>query len=142
MLVRLVRRKVWKLYAACTDSGSCPLLEFLLENVQHTPAGYAGKDRLSKQKARMLTRLDAIADAGPPMNVELCHHVASKIWQLTVGDLRLLWFYDEGRCIIASHGFVKRSNKTPESEKRLAQNCMSRYFEAKKNNTLILMEGD
>lgn len=53
---------------------------------------------------------------GPPRNVELSHQVGPGLWQLAHGRLRILWFYGDDRAIVLTHGFVKRSRKTPAAE--------------------------
>lgn len=73
----------------------------------------------------MLARLQVIAEAGPPRNVEICHRIETDIWQLEAGRIRVLWFYDEDRVVICSHGFMKASQRTPESEKRIAREALS-----------------
>jgi phage-related protein len=48
----------------------------------------------------------------------------------------VLWFYDEGRLVICSHGFVKRTRKTPAAELERARATCVAYRAAKNNATL------
>ena len=64
----------------------------------------------------MLALLRRIEAQGPPRSVELSHQVGSGLWELVRGRLRVLWFYDDDRDVILTHGFVKRSRKTPAAE--------------------------
>lgn len=132
MNLRIVRRGRWTVYAVCTERGDCPLLSFLQEG---EPKGWQ-----SKEKGRMLARLASVAEDGPPRNAEACHQVDDEIWQLEQGRVRVLWFYDEGRVVVLSHGFLKSSRKTPEREKRTARAALKRYRDAKRRGEIRLLE--
>jgi phage-related protein len=117
------------------------LLSFLYEGSEPLPTGdRKPKGRIPKEKLRLLSRLTAIAETGPPRNVEICHQVDDEIWQVEQGRIRILWFYDEGKIIVLSHGFLKSTPKTPESEKRTAREALKRYKAAKQARTLTVLE--
>ena len=40
-------------------------------------------------------------------------------------------FFDEGTMIILVHGFIKKKQKTPEKELKIAQSLMRLYYEEK-----------
>jgi phage-related protein len=140
MKLRLVRRSWWTLYAVCTDRGACPLLDFLHSGVQVTSQGLRPKGPVANEKVRMLARLDAVAQDGPPRNAKICHQIEEDLWQIELGRIRVLWFYDAGRIILLSHGFLKSTQKTPEAEKRMAREALKRYREAKATNSIEFME--
>ncbi|MFL6293874.1 MAG: type II toxin-antitoxin system RelE/ParE family toxin [Thermoanaerobaculia bacterium] len=48
----------------------------------------------------------------------------------------MLWFYDQGRLVVCSHGFLKRTRKTPPGEVERAQAAFDAYQRAKKAGTL------
>src|SRR5579885_2566894 len=102
MKVRLVRRGRWALYAACTERGDCPLLDFLYSGVEVTPEGLRPKGPIANEKVRMLARLEAVAQNGPPRNTKICHQIEEGLWQIELGRVRVLWFYDAGRIILLS----------------------------------------
>lgn len=106
MRLRRIRSSTWTLLAVCTDRGDCPLLEFL-----NALAG-----GLTSDGRRLLALFERVAAEGPPRNTEVSHLVAEGIWEFVQGRLRVLWFYDEGRLVIVTHGFVKRSRKAPSAE--------------------------
>jgi len=81
-----------------------------------------------------------MALSGPPRNTTISHQIEPEIWQIEEGRLRVLWFYDSGKLIIASHGFVKRTQKTPEGEKRMAREALRRYRAAKLRGAIRMME--
>jgi phage-related protein len=84
----------------------------------------------------MLRLLSFAAEQGPPRNVEISHKISGEIWELIAGRLRVLWFYDEGRLVVCSHGFVKRTRKTPPGEIERAQTSYDAYQAAKKARNL------
>jgi phage-related protein len=118
MQLERIRAGAWTVLAVCTERGDCPLLDFL--------AGLGGN--LAKDGRRMAALLDRVAAEGPPRNVEVSHQLAEGIWEFIQGRLRVLWFYDEGRLVIASHGFVKKTRKAPASEIGRAVECRETYF--------------
>ena len=126
MRLRRVQRAVWEVLAVCGSRGDCPLLDFLAD----LEAG------LAKDGRAMLRLLAFVAEQGPPRNVETSHKIAGEIWELIAGRLRVLWFYDEGRLVVCSHGFVKRTRKTPAGEIERAQASCAAYRAAKQNASL------
>lgn len=140
MVLREVYRGQWTLLAVCDERGDCPLLEFLYEGSTPTPFGFQPRGPIASQKIRMLARLAAVAETGPPRNVKICHQIDGNIWQIELGRVRILWFYDEGRIVVLSHGFLKSSQKTPEAEKSLARAALREYREAKARRRLKILE--
>jgi phage-related protein len=128
MRVRRVQRARWDVLAVCGPRGECPLLDFLAD----LEAGLAADGRA------MLRLLAFVAEQGPPRNVEVSHKIAGAVWEFIAGQLRVLWYYDEGRQVICSHGFVKRTRKTPAGEIERAQASCTAYQAAKKNATLMV----
>jgi phage-related protein len=126
MRLRRVQRARWEVLAVCDARGACQLFDFL--------AGLEA--RLAMDGRAMLRLLAFVAEQGPPRNVETSHKLASEIWELIAGRLRVLWFYDEGRLVVCSHGFVKRTRKTPAAEIDRARASYAAYSAAKKDGTL------
>ena len=126
MKLRRVRRSKWDVLAICSPRGDCPLLDFL--------AGLEAQ--LAMDGRSMLRLIEFTAEQGPPHNFEVSHKIAGEIWELVAGQLRVLWFYDEGRLVICSHGFVKRTRKIPIGEINRAQSSCDAYRLAKKAGRL------
>lgn len=128
MRLRRVTRSRWDVLAICGTRGDCPLLEFL-----------AGLDaRLAADGRAMLRLLSFAAEHGPPHNVEVSHKIAGAIWEFIAGRLRVLWFYDEGRLVVCTHGFVKRTRKTPAAEIDRALAAYRAYQDAKKHRLVTV----
>jgi phage-related protein len=121
-----VHRARWEVLAVCGSRGDCPLLEFLAGLEAH----------LAADGRAMLRLLAFVAEQGPPRNVEISHKIAGEVWEFIAGRLRALWFYDEGRLVVCSHGFVKRTRKTPATELDRAQASCAANRAAKQNRTL------
>lgn len=128
MKLRRVRTGDWQILATCTDRGDCPLLDFL--------AGLEGG--LVKDGRRMLKLFDRVANFGPPRNTEISHQLGPGLWEFIQGRLRVLWFYDEGKLVICSHGFLKKRQKTSSAELERAQQAQRRYLAAKKKGVLAV----
>ena len=94
------------------------------------------ESNLKKDGRRMLGLLKRVAQRGPDLNPDICHQVEEKIFQFSQGRIRVLWFYDQNKIILCTHGFVKKTQKTPQSEKDHAKSMMSRYFEEKRSAAL------
>src|SRR4026209_778734 len=103
MKLRRVRRGQWDVLAMCGPRGECPLLDFLASLEAH----------LEAEGRAMLRLLANVAEQGPLHSVEASHKIAGEIWELIAGRLRVLWFYDQGRLVVCSHGFLKRPRKIP-----------------------------
>ena len=107
---------------AWEEGGECPVLEFL--------------ERLEKDSnsdaARLLYLFARTAEHRHPNNEQQCKHLDDGIWEFKASNgARVLWFYDEGRIIVCTHGFVKKKQKTPPEEIRRAKRIRKKYFEEK-----------
>ncbi|SEL61131.1 type II toxin-antitoxin system RelE/ParE family toxin [Ectothiorhodospira marina] len=119
---------LYRVYATCDSRGVPELLEFL-----------EGLDaNMYKDRTRMLALLEQVAEAGPPRNTDISHKLDGEIWEFIRGRLRVCWFFDEGRVVICTHGFVKKSQKTPSAEIRKAKQRHKAYTQACANSTLTI----
>ncbi len=129
-LRRLPLQGGYTILAVCDSRGNPVLLDFfegLGSNFQ-------------KDMDNMLQLLEVCAVSGPPRNTQVSHKIRGEIWEFIKGRLRILWFYDQGRIIICTHGFVKKSGKTPVQEISLAESKQRQYQIAKANNAIIIQE--
>ncbi|MDY7093438.1 MAG: type II toxin-antitoxin system RelE/ParE family toxin [Acidobacteriota bacterium] len=126
MKLQTVRAENWRVLAMCTERGDCPLLDFLTSL----------EGQLAKDGRRMLRLLARVASLGPPKNTEISHQLDPGVWEFIQGRLRVLWFYDEGKLVLCSHGFVKKQQKTPRAELERAKTMRRRYLEAKRRGNL------
>lgn len=125
-----VSRVRYSVYAIGRNPDDCDLLDFL--------AGLEAN--LHKDRDRMLALFERVAEHGVPENTDISHQIQGKIYEFIQGRLRVLWFYDEGRTVICTGGFIKKSRKTPRREITRAIEVMDQYFQAKKEEQIIIVE--
>ena len=109
-----------------TQDGKKPVADFLdsLEN---------------KMAAKLISLMELLEAKGPELRMPYSEYLGDDIFELRckVGSdiTRALYFFYIGKRIIITNGFVKKSQKTPPNEKKLAKerraDWISRYGEEK-----------
>lgn len=100
----------------------CALLEFL-----------EAMENEAKADLQQLTKLfNLTAEQGVIKNKEKCRPLKEGIFEFKANQLRVLWFYDQNRIIICSHGFKKKSRKPPAREIERALKIKAQYFAEQK----------
>ena len=127
---RLPFQGTYRILVACDTRGDCALLDFL----ERLGAG------LEKDGDRMLAVLEKVAQQGPLRNDKVSHKIAYDIWEFIQGRLRVLYFYDEGRVVVCTHGFVKKTQKAPKGEIATANRVREQYLAAKRQGSLFIEE--
>ena len=130
MYLKPIRLGHYEVYAVAKDPNDCPLLEFL----------FGLGANFKKDRDRMLALLYTVAERGPSKNTDISHQIRGKIYEFIQGRLRIFWFYDAGKTIICTSGFVKEDQKTPRAELDSAEHFMKQYREAKKAGKLIFIK--
>jgi phage-related protein len=129
MKPREVARDRWLVLAVCGERGDCQLMEFLGSRA-------AG----ASEAAKMMSRLRWVAANGPSSSGEISKNLGDHIFELKTTSLRVLYFYDEGRVVVCSHGFVKRTQKCPPNERSTAVIRRQRYLMEKKHGELVIVD--
>lgn len=125
MILKPIDQDIWAFYAFCNDDESCPLQDFL-----------SGLDsRYSGDLSGIFARIEKAChdQHGPRLLPKEISHIIdknNKIYQITAGRLRLLWFYSERerRVVICSHVFIKSTRKTPSKHVNRAIATRTKYF--------------
>lgn len=127
-----VRQDRWKVLAACSDRGDCPLLDYLND------------DCTEKERDMILALLGDVASNGPPRNVDVSHQIDEQnhIFEFIKGNHRIPYFYDQGQVVICSHGFRKVTQKTPKAEIAAANRSRDPYIKAKGAKGLVILTED
>ncbi|MEE9338328.1 MAG: type II toxin-antitoxin system RelE/ParE family toxin [Methylococcaceae bacterium] len=129
MHLKLVSESRWKVFAVAKDDDECELLDFL----------YSIPPNMEKSKTALLALFDHVADNGPrDLPDKLSHQIDSGIWEFIKGRIRVLWFYDEGKIVICSHGFIKKTQTTPKSEIDKVTKIKSKYIDCKNEGSIEL----
>lgn len=127
-LVAHLSETSFTVYGVADDSGDCVLTEWLSTLNGELKACGDG----------LVAALENMARRGPPKNEEVCHKIRGDIWQIRKGQLRVLWFYDKGRVIVCTHGFIKKSRGTPKLQIDAAFRTLEQYHSAKAAGLLII----
>lgn len=113
-----------------------PLLEYL-----------DGLDRSLKAMVEKMMRLlfEHVPAKGPPAwNKEQSRPLGHKLFEFKQDDLRVLYFYDEAErgIVVCTHGFAKKSDKTPRREIDRAKRIKNTYQSAVSRGDLSFVTFD
>ena len=102
-------------------SGRCPVDEFL--------------DELSpKARAKLMKWMEYLEEMGPNLPRPYADVITGKIRELRMvfasQQYRCLYFFD-GRAIVMTHGFIKKTGDIPPNEIIRAEAMMKEYFDDK-----------
>lgn len=83
-------------------------------------------------KAKAMRLIDTLAERGILLKEPFTRQVKGKIRELRVkdaqGNVRILYFTYTGRRFVLLHGFIKKTDKTPEREIETAEKRMNDYI--------------
>jgi len=110
----------WEIELYKDGSGKEPVAEFL-------------DDLTPGARAKVVKMFDRLAEYGVLLDEPFTRQVRGKIRELRVkdnqGNIRILYFTFTGRRFILLHGFLKKTDKTPEREIELAEKRMRDFIE-------------
>ena len=118
------------LLCALAGQNDCPTLDFLNDLKRDNEREYV----------KIMAYLARTADHGPPVkNKEKCRYFPQlKAFELkTTGGVRIMAFWDADRLIVCSHGFMKRSRKTPKEQLTRLTRSREQYFDAQSRNAIV-----
>lgn len=73
-----------------------------------------------KMRAKVFGRLELLEEYGPMLTMPLSKALSDGIYELRTisgGDItRILYFFVAGKRVVLTHGFVKKTRKTPSHE--------------------------
>lgn len=86
-----------------------------------------------KERASILRALDLLAEFGLQLGSRYVRHLEGKLWELRVQTrgkaYRILYFAYTGQRFILLHAFLKKTEKTPRAELRIAQARLVDFLE-------------
>lgn len=113
---------------ALGDGKKVPVLDYIEQMEQKRP----------KEAEKLAALFNRVVDHGIPKNEQKCRTLGNKLFELkTRGGLRIVWFWDEDKMVICTHGFSKSTRKTPRGQLERALSMKSDYFEAKSKGALL-----
>lgn len=90
------------------------------------------KQQPVKAQARFAWIFDLLEEHGTNVKEPYVAHLRGKIWEVRVEhdkvQRRLLYFAAPGRKFVMLHGFVKKTQKTPPKEIKVAEERMTDYI--------------
>ena len=93
----------------------------------------------------MALLMEKVPAQGPPKhNRERCRHLDNGIYEFKVNQVRVFWFYDheDGAAVVCSHGFSKKTQKTPPREIKRAKDLRRQYQRARVHGSLVIEDLD
>ena len=92
-----------------------------------------------KMKAKVIANLHILEEYGNLAREPLSKELDDGIFELRTIEgnniVRTMYFFDKGKIIIVTNGFVKKQKKTPKSEIELAKQCRLDYHRRKEAGT-------
>ncbi len=86
-------------------------------------------------RAKMVRLLELLQKNGPALREPYSKELGDGIFELRArvgSDIsRLLYFYDEGKLVLLTNGFIKKTQKTPKNQIELAKKYRADYFAGK-----------
>ncbi len=123
----------WNVVALCGSANEEDTWLFDLFNNQNLKQGEIDK---------WLSIFSQSAESGPEaISKKLRHEIdkSNKLYEFINGNWRIAWFYDEGKLIVCTHYFRKKTQKTKKQDKDRAMREKQAYFAAKTNGSLKIM---
>ncbi|SNU07693.1 Phage-related protein [Lachnospiraceae bacterium] len=115
------------------------VVDFYKEADGSKPLGEFIKNLNVKMKAKVVANLHLLEEYGNLAREPLSKELEDGIFELRTIEgndiVRILYFFDKGKIIITTNGFVKKRQKTPRSEIDLAKSRRSDYHRRKEAGT-------
>ncbi len=92
----------------------------------------------TKMQSKLLFKMQLLEIQGPALREPHTKYLGDKILELRAeveGDIpRILFFFVVGQKVVLTNGFIKKTQKTPQSELNKAKEYMSDYFRREMKN--------
>ena len=86
-----------------------------------------------KMRSKLLSYIDLLKERGTDLRLPFSEHLEDGIFELRVkfgsNITRVLYFFASGKRIILTNGFVKKTQKTPRKEIKLAKRRRKDFLE-------------
>lgn len=133
MLLHELGRDTWTVLAIARSEAECEVVDVLAQ---------ADVNDLGSRMFFLLRQ--RLPVHGPRHNEEISKHLDDGIYEFRKTPkrgpaLRVLWFYDEERVVVCTHGYWKTTQRTPPAEIDKARKLRSDYLLAKRRNSLRII---
>lgn len=110
---------VFDLYAVVDHREACPAQQFIWDLLETDP----------REFTKLLALIELVRYHGLPRNPEKHKKLGQNLYELKSGHQRLLYFHDgTPRRLILTHGFFKRTRKTPRRQIARAEQLRDDYL--------------
>ena len=114
-------------------------VDFYREKDGNKPLGAFIKSLDMKMKAKVVANLQLLEEYGNQAREPLSKPLGDGIFEIRTieggNTVRVLYFFDGSKIIIATNGFAKKQQKTPKSEIDLAKKRREDYYRRKEAGT-------
>ncbi len=85
----------------------------------------------SASQMKVIVQIEMLAQRGPTRNREKFRSIKgeSNLFEIKSGQVRIMAFYAGEGIVVLTHGFIKKSDATPENELARALNLRAEYQE-------------
>ncbi len=104
--------------AICREVGEDSLVDKYLLGLQ------------TSERKKLVRAIKRLAEYGVPRNKQKCRKLDKNLFELKEGHCRVLFFYGGPGIIVVTHGFTKKTKKTPPQEKGKAIEFRRQYMDA------------
>ena len=84
-----------------------------------------------KHKAKAFWEIDLLAEKGRELTQPYVKHISNELWELRIkfnSDIsRIFYFIATEKKIVLLHGFIKKTDKTPSGEIKIAEGRLIDY---------------
>lgn len=135
----------WRLYAPCVkaDAGTCHLLHSIakMRAVNDRKAAIAALDKLV-QVAASGKPLQVFYDEKQCHDIHRFHHDGQErvLWRIRRGDIRIVFYYGNGRLILLADALVKRKDTLSKAEKSALERQVVEFIDAEKADLLAAFD--
>ena len=84
-----------------------------------------------KEKNILISKIYSIAENCPPHNREKFRNEGDNIYAIKQNQIRVYCFFDQGKMIILTHGFMKNSRKADPEQLIKAKKIREKYLAEK-----------
>lgn len=108
-----------------TETNQCPVVDFLDSLPQ-------------KMRTKMLRTIELLENHGTELRLPYSEYLNDSIFELRAKQgtniTRVLYFFVVGRKVILTHGFIKKTQKTPAVEIEKAKRIRADYYRQEAKN--------
>jgi len=100
-------------------------IRYLLLSSEDIPAKTFIESLDVRLRCKVFVKLNLLSEFGYELREPHCKYLVDGIYELRIRDhilsIRLFYFYLENQSIIITHGFIKKTTKTPQDQIKKAQ---------------------